>query len=57
MDNLTETRLGFNNTVGNVHLPAKSRKMKNTFNGLDIMSNYNKKSFLILDEGGNMVET
>ena len=53
----TELSLTSNDGVSNTHLVAESREPHNEFEGIDVVSNQNDLSLLLLDELGDVVET
>ena len=57
MDDSTETSLTLDDDVGNTHLAAECRQENNEFDGVDIMSNDDKRRLLGLDKGDGVVET
>lgn len=52
-----ETSLPLHNDVGNTHLAAECGEEDDELDGVDIMSNDDKRRLLGLDEGDGMVET
>lgn len=57
VDQLSESCLSSDETVGDSLLSAKSRQEDHHFNGVNIMSNDNQLGFSLLHKGGNVVET
>ena len=52
-----ETSLPLHNDVGNTHLAAECGEEDDELDGVDIMSNDDKRCLLGLDEGDGVVET
>jgi hypothetical protein len=57
VDNGTETSLALDNGVRDTHLAAESGKEDNQLNGVDVVSDQDERSLLVLDESNNVVET
>lgn len=57
MDESTETGFALDDGVWDAHLPAKSGKEDNQLNGVNVVSNQDEGSLLVLDETNNVVET
>ena len=57
MDNSTETSLALDDGVGDTHLAAESGKEDNQLNGVNVVSDQDKGSLLVLNETDNVVQT
>jgi hypothetical protein len=57
VNNLSEARLTLDNSIGDTHALAQSREPHNKLDGLNIMGNDHKASFLLLDQSSDVVET
>lgn len=57
MDKGAKSGLTLNNAEWNVHLAAESWKEDNKLNWVNIVSDNNKGSLLVLDEGGDVLKT
>ena len=57
VNNSSKTSLTLNNSVRDTHLAAKSGKEDNQLNGVNVVSNQDKGSLLVLDEADNVVKT
>lgn len=57
MDNGTETGLALDDGVGNTHLAAESGKEDNQLNGVNVVSDEDKRSLLVLNEADDVVQT
>lgn len=57
VDECSETGLVLHNEEGNLHLTAEGRKPKNKFNGVNIACDEDKGSLLLLNEGGNVLQS
>src|ERR1700710_2333382 len=56
VDKSTKSGLALDNAVGDIHLAAKSRQVKNKFNGINVVSDDNELSLLGFDQGNNVVQ-
>lgn len=57
VNNSSKTSLTLNNSVRDTHLAAKSGQEDNQLNGVNVVSNQDKGSLLVLDEADNVVKT
>ena len=57
VDNLTQPRLGLDNGVGDTHSLAESGQPDNQLDGLDIMGDQDQLGLLLLNQGGDVVQT
>lgn len=57
VNNSSKTSLTLNNSVRDTHLAAKSGQENNQLNGVNVVSNQDKGSLLVLDEADNVVKT
>lgn len=57
MDNGTETGLALDDGVGDTHLAAESGEEDNQLNGVNVVSNQDEGSLLVLNEADDVVET
>ena len=57
VDNCTETGLTLDNGVRDTHLAAESGKEDNQLNGVNVVSDQDEGSLLVLNEADNVVET
>ena len=57
MDQLAESSLALDETVGDVHLLAESGKPDDKFNGFDIIGNSDNLGLSVLNELSDMVES
>lgn len=57
MDNSTETSLALDDGVGDTHLAAESGKEDNQLNGVNVVSDQDKGSLLVLNKTDNVVQT
>ena len=57
VDKCSETGLILNNEEGNLHLTAEGRKPENKFNGVNIACDEDEGSLLLLNEGGNVLQS
>lgn len=56
MDNGTETSLALDDGIGDTHLAAESGKEDNQLNGVNVVSDQDKGSLLVLNETNNVVQ-
>jgi hypothetical protein len=57
VDDCSETSLALDDGVRNTHLAAESGEEDNQLNGVDVVSNKDERSLLVLNETNNVVET
>lgn len=57
VDNLTETSFTLNDTVRDIHLPAEGRHPHDQLDRVNVVSDDNQLSFLLLNKSGDVVQT
>jgi len=56
VDNFAEVGLATDEAEGHAHLAAESREENNHLDGVNVVSDHNEFSFLLLNEMGNVVQ-